>query len=45
MKLARGNQGATTQDILAIDATGKVGFPAGMLEELKNFVAKNGTGW
>jgi len=27
MKLARGNAGATTQDIMTVDAAGKVGFP------------------
>jgi hypothetical protein len=27
-KLARGNVGATTQDILTVDAAGKVGLPA-----------------
>lgn len=27
MKLARGNAGATTQDILTVDASGKVSFP------------------
>lgn len=27
MKLARGNAGATTQDILTVDAAGKVSFP------------------
>jgi len=30
MKLARGNAGATTQDILTVDAAGKVAFPAGI---------------
>jgi len=30
MKLARGNAGATTQDIMTVDAAGKVAFPAGM---------------
>lgn len=29
MKLARGNAGATTQDILTVDAAGKVTFPQG----------------
>ena len=29
MKLSRGNAGATTQDILVVDAAGKVTFPAG----------------
>ena len=29
MKLARGNAGATTQDVLVVDAAGKVTFPAG----------------
>jgi hypothetical protein len=28
MKLARGNAGATTQDILTVDAAGKLAFPA-----------------
>ena len=28
MKLARGNAGATTQDIMTVDAAGKVAFPA-----------------
>lgn len=32
MKLARGNAGATTQDILTVDAAGKVTFPAGSNE-------------
>lgn len=27
MKLARGNAGATTQDILTVDAAGRPGFP------------------
>jgi hypothetical protein len=27
MKLARGNAGATTQDVMTVDADGKVGFP------------------
>jgi len=30
MKLARGNAGATTQDIMTVDAAGKVAFPVGM---------------
>lgn len=30
MKLSRGNAGATTQDILTVDAAGKVAFPAGL---------------
>lgn len=30
MKLARGNAGATTQDILTVDAAGKVAFPVGV---------------
>jgi len=29
MKLARGDQGATTQDIMTVDAAGKVLFPSG----------------
>ena len=29
MKLSRGNAGATTQDVLVVDAAGKVTFPAG----------------
>jgi microcystin-dependent protein len=29
MKLARGNAGATTQDIMTVDAAGKVAFPQG----------------
>jgi hypothetical protein len=29
MKLARGNAGATTQDIMTVDAAGKVSFPQG----------------
>ena len=29
MKLSRGNAGATTQDVMAVDAAGKVTFPAG----------------
>ena len=29
MKLARGNAGATTQDVMTIDANGKVAFPQG----------------
>lgn len=28
MKLARGNKGATTQDVMTVDAAGKVAFPA-----------------
>jgi hypothetical protein len=32
MKLARGNAGATTQDIMTVDAAGKVEFPAGSNE-------------
>lgn len=31
MKLSRGNAGATTQDILTVDASGKVAFPQGVL--------------
>ena len=31
MKLARGNAGATTQDILTVDAAGKVVFPQGVV--------------
>jgi hypothetical protein len=31
MKLARGNAGATTQDILTVDAAGKVSIPQGLL--------------
>ena len=30
MKLARGNAGATTQDIMTVDAAGKVAFPQGL---------------
>jgi hypothetical protein len=30
MKIARGNKGATTQDILTVDASGKVAMPQGM---------------
>ena len=30
MKLARGNAGATTQDIITVDATGKATFPQGI---------------
>ena len=30
VKLARGNAGATTQDILTVDANGKVGLPQGL---------------
>jgi len=30
MKLARGNAGATTQDVITVDATGKVAFPQGL---------------
>lgn len=30
MKLARGNAGATTQDIVTVDSTGKVGLPGGL---------------
>jgi hypothetical protein len=30
MKLARGNAGATTQDIMTVDAAGKVAFPVGI---------------
>lgn len=29
MKLSRGNAGATTQDVMVVDAAGKVTFPAG----------------
>jgi hypothetical protein len=32
MKLARGNAGATTQDILTVDAGGKVAFPQGPVQ-------------
>ena len=31
MKLARGNAGATTQDIMTVDAAGKVAFPQNLL--------------
>ena len=31
MKLARGNAGATTQDIMTVDAAGKVAFPQGVI--------------
>jgi len=31
LKLARGNAGATTQDILSVDASGKVSAPVGLL--------------
>jgi len=31
MKLARGNAGATTQDIMTVDASGKVEFTSGLL--------------
>lgn len=34
MKLARGNAGATTQDIMTVSADGKVAFPAGVLSGL-----------
>ena len=34
MKLARGNAGATTQDILIVDAAGKVSFPQGSSSDL-----------
>lgn len=30
VKLARGNVGATTQDVMTVDAAGKVDFPAGL---------------
>ena len=30
MKLARGNQGATTQDVLTVDSSGLVSFPNGV---------------
>jgi hypothetical protein len=32
MKLARGNADATTQDIMTVDAAGKVTFPAGLVD-------------
>ena len=34
LKLARGNAGATTQDILTVDAAGKVSFPQGSSSDL-----------
>jgi hypothetical protein len=34
MKLARGNAGATTQDILTVDANGMVAFPATPTQEI-----------
>lgn len=41
MKLARGNAGATSQDLMTVDATGKLAFPAG-LQALGNY-ANDGT--
>jgi len=35
MKLARGNAGATTQDILTVDANGKVAFPQNLMAFLR----------
>lgn len=43
MKLARGNAGATSQDILTVDATGKVSVPQSGLQFPKAWVNFNGT--
>lgn len=45
MKLARGNAGATTQDIVTVDSTGKVDFPAGMAAFLGANQSVNPTGY
>jgi hypothetical protein len=37
MKLARGNAGATTQDIMTVDADGKVAFPQGTKKPIAQF--------
>lgn len=39
MKLARGNAGATTQDIMTVDADGKVAFPQGPVQTGPAFAA------
>lgn len=42
MKIARGNAGATTQDIMTVDAAGMVAFPQGLrATELTNSVSNN----
>lgn len=46
MKLARGNAGATTQDILTVNAAGKVSFPQGVsveFESAEQVITANGT--
>ncbi len=43
LKLARGNAGATTQDILTVDASGKVVFPQNA-QVLQNVKASRATG-
>jgi hypothetical protein len=37
MKLARGNAGATTQDIMTVDAAGAAKFPVGLFETIAQF--------
>lgn len=37
MKLARGNAGATTQDILTVDAAGKVAFPQNIVPVFRGY--------
>lgn len=44
LKLARGNAGATTQDILTVDASGLVGFPVSKAIETPVKDALNATG-
>lgn len=39
MKLARGNAGATTQDIMTVDAAGKVAFPQNVIPAFRGYVA------
>jgi len=38
MKLARGNNGATTQDIMTVNAAGKVEFPQNVIPAFRGFV-------
>ena len=43
MKLARGNAGATTQDVMAVDANGRVTFPQGLGNAVSASVANTVT--
>ena len=43
MKLARGNAGATTQDVMTVDANGKTSFPQQLANQVQAWATFNGT--